>query len=1317
MPIRLAAPKPNLSPLSGYLNRAMGKYRRVVLFRNGSLIFLTATFAWLIVSILDSFVDFPSYLRALWTLAWAFSVGYAFRRYVSIPWRRANNPMWVAERIEARFPTLKDIFSSAIEFEDLDTKDSRSSFALRHETLRRANRRASQLDIEKAIPSRGTKRLVFLCLLTSIILLVLGYRHHKWTEKELSRFLVPFGLASSEPATELEIVSPKNPHRMARGESLPIQIRLRGSLPERVTIVTLSEGGIPVEQAFKLPTENLNQDDPLYTFVLDSTRISTHFKYRVKAGRADSGWREVAVAPAPVLVPREGRPSPQIGLKFPEYTDLPEMDLPDGSSVISGVTGTLVSIRGATDLPIIKAKIGPRPETNRLALASGVIPFAAPNSLSVLALQTLNQEAWREESVTIESNQKNFQVQFIPRLPVGYALIWEDATGLTNQRMFDVRLFPDPSPNVLLERPSAQTDILRTTPNGMIPIKGKMLDKQYAIRNIWIEYRVNNEPIQKISLFDNDQIDQISRIGTVLGSIHGLPMWGGAFRQQQALQDLRIPVSRFTKVGIMPLKAGDVLTLSLVSDDHDNVTLFKSAGRSHEVEITITTADEIEMARQQAQAEIREELQALYNKQLEAQKKVQEVLKKLPPQAPLPADNAEQVGQAEQDQIQLRMKLLAEEGVLNQLQKWKQAAENAPLAKTDAGTRLEESLNELNRLLREELEPLEANLSESRRNPDAKSSLAKAEKRQAEVSGTLKSLIDRLEVGSATGEIRGEIRGLLGEVLRAIERSENLNQKLPAGQPQKLTPEQQAEIEKAASADDRIAEKSRQIIEKLEAQATARDQSLEQKLAQAASKENEAKAKLDQAKKFPPQSAEAMKLKQEAELLLEEATQLRDAAEELRKEIEQLRQAAQSGDVVQLKQNLRDAATKTRENQNEQANLLKKKAANELQKILESLEKNKADSQEGLTKKPRNSERAIQNLIEKQEQLQKKVDQALSREDPQEQKLELEKLAREQRDLERQTREEAQKLIREGANQSAETLRRAARQMNDAAETLERGESPLEKQDDILDTLDTVENARKREQQEEEARLQRENRAKEVDEIKQLREKQSRLIEEIKRLHQNAQKEKKWDRPLQTSLNDVQKLQQDLADKLQETIPQKFNEVPVYERMSKQAAEAMQLAAKRIEIRLDDVETRPFDPEVEQLGEKAIRRQQELALKRLDQLIDALKPDAEGMAKTDPPPMGMGGMPDPMPMAGMMGMMGMKPPLPPLAQLKALRSLQTDLAERTAEFDKAYPDRSKLNEDELQELNALQKAQADVAELLRNINPEGMPKENPKNPN
>jgi hypothetical protein len=53
--------------------------------------------------------------------------------------------------------------------------------------------------------------------------------------------------------------------------------------------------------------------------------------------------------------------------------------------------------------------------------------------------------------------------------------------------------------------------------------------------------------------------------------------------------------------------------------------------------------------------------------------------------------------------------------------------------------------------------------------------------------------------------------------------------------------------------------------------------------------------------------------------------------------------------------------------------------------------------------------------------------------------------------------------------------------------------------------------------------------------------------------------------------------------------------------------------------------------------------------------------------------------------------------------LKALRALQAELKDRTAAFDKAHPDRSKLTDDEKDELKELEESQRELPLLFEHV--------------
>jgi hypothetical protein len=133
-------------------------------------------------------------------------------------------------------------------------------------------------------------------------------------------------------------------------------------------------------------------------------------------------------------------------------------------------------------------------------------------------------------------------------------------------------------------------------------------------------------------------------------------------------------------------------------------------------------------------------------------------------------------------------------------------------------------------------------------------------------------------------------------------------------------------------------------------------------------------------------------------------------------------------------------------------------------------------------------------------------------------------------------------------------------------------------------------------------------------------------------------------------------------------------------------------------------------------------RPMELALRRLEQLADALKPDdAKPPTKKDEPPANPPKAPNdpPKPPDGV----GEQDVVPPLAQLKVLRALQAELNDRTAQFAKDHPEADKLTEAEKEELKELEQAQREIAELFEHMaklfqkdTPKDAPKEMPPPP-
>jgi hypothetical protein len=1307
VPLTLAPPPLDRDDaLTRRLDGIGSRLRRAVVLRSGAwMIGLSVLFLGGL-AFLDYRFQLPSLIRAMGLVGYLVALPILYRRWIREPLSGTDDRVQIAIRVERAYPEFNDSLVSAVQFLRRDPDDRTSSPKLRSAAIRRASRKAERYEFDRAIDVKWVRRSVLGAMVVVAAAGWLVYADANAARTALLRIALPFGGTAATTQTKIEILSPQPlPHRMARGEPLDIRVALRGVIPERINVSTKLDGSPSVDQAYAvLPPEGVTDAAEL-TVRIEPTRIPRDFQFRIRANDADSGWQTVHVHPPPVLVPLDGRPSPQIHLEYPAYTDLSPIDLPDGSSVIECVAGTRVTIRGATDRRVARAWIAFRPEQPMLRLLPALSGLGANPELSVPGFDLLGREVWQEVPVAIGRDGTLLEVTFIPRMPGPYALRFEDDTGLGTTRMFDVRVQPDPAPTVTLERPSAGRDSLLVLPDAELTFAAKVLDKQYAIRAVRLEYRTSHGGAPgSFPWYESDVIGRALPASATLmrGVVPMPPTTPLRLRPQELAFENRLSLTRFRHADGSPLVAGDIVVVHVAADDFDDVTGFKPSGRSHEVELIVVTKQDLEAVEQQAQSDIRGEILRLHALQRDARTKVQEAIQQLRNTGKLRPEDQDKLNRVEQAQQQIRSRINnPEDGLRAQLEKLKQSAKDNHLPRSATTQRLDEAAADLARLANEELEPLEIDLAAARRPPESKESplapLSRAEKRQKEVEQTLLSLLERLEPWSGAGEVRGEARSVLNDTKRQIEKGAQLGSTVPPdAPPEKLNPQQKAELDRAAVGDDRIAERGRQLVEKMNRLAVEKEAAANAKLELADQKDAQAKAAKTEASKHPAGSVEQKAMLRAAEDLAAEAKQSRESAADLKREADALRNAATAGNSEQLKEQLRSAGQARRQNQSGQATAAQKAAAANLEKMLNALEEQQAEDNDRLTRNLKDADKELNELIDKQERLQKKVEDAQAIKDPAQRAEMLEKLSREQEKLEAEARDLAQRLSRNQAEPAAEELRRAAREMAQAREQLDNGEARPEKMDDVLDRLDDAQRELDQARQKNDEELQREQALKFTEELKNVRDREQRLLDESIRIHGQVKKDKKWERPVRTSLNDLIEQQKNLAEELRGLIEKKFTNAAVFGRMLRQSADAMDLAAKRMDSRLESAEIGPFDLELEDIADAGIQGQQKLALKRLDQLLESLKPDKQDAA---PPPMGGGGMPPDMPM----GAGQPRDQLPPLAQLKALRSLQADIAERTEAFDKAHPDRTKLNDDELAELESLQRMQLDVAELIKEL--------------
>lgn len=1318
-----------MNPLQSRLAAFRRQLRYVMTVRGICWLSAVVLVGTTVAGLLDWRLHLPGLVRAgllVGLLGGAGIVGY---RLLLLPWRDRTDDLSLALRIERYYPGLNDALASTIQFLQQPTdSDQCGSPSLRQRAVELALQRVRAYDFGRVIDRRGLRRAGLACVLGLGLVLPLGLLFPAQSAIALSRLANPFGGREWPPQTQLAITARS---RVAQGEPFEIHGLLAGVVPDHATVVWWFENAAPTEHVWTIkPGPDANQGS-LHAR-LDADRVRRSFRFAVRANDADTGWQEVVVLPPPRLVPRDGRPSPQVRLRYPSYSDLPTHDTPDGTGHVEAVAGTEVQFRAAVDRPIARAWIEYRPDPSVVTPTAFLSPLGADHFAALLTLTVGSQSLTAPVPIRLDAAGTRLDVDFVPCVSGAYALRMEDETGLISTRLFDLRLQADPAPTVNLERPSQSLDSLSVLPTAEITVQALAEDLQYAVRTVYLEYRCRkDDPPRRWPLFD--PVAAGRALPPLLAGFAAAPVALPTETLRLRPQRLQI-VQRFSFKQLKHrdgsgLQEGDVITLQACADDYDNVAVDKAPGRSHEVEIRIIGQPALEALLNQAQAQIQQDVTRLREQQRDALKKVDGAEKQWRHTGKLRPEDLDNLVQAEQLQQQIKARVGAkpDEGLQADIARVRQMLQDNHQPRSGTHERMELAARELERLANEELEPIEPLLTEARkenelatprsRDPKTLGPLSEARHHQDEVEKTFDELLARLEPWSKIRDVKAEAKSLLEEQHKLNRQTDRLGKDIPRGRAvEGLDPAQRAELDRAADSQARHAEhvdqmigKMDRLVEERQRQAQERDQQAGDKRRQAEEKERQARDKellaRDEEKKDPSRAEilreEARTQRRESELLRREAEAAAEASRTMQEENNALRQAAAQGRESQVGQQMTQAAQELRQNRLGEAGRAQQAGTEGLQKVVQALDEKRENDLDRLAKRLRNVEQKMLELEQEQERLQKKVKQAQQLADPQQRQQELQKLAREQEQLRRKTQEMAQELTRLRAERAGQALNRASGEMEEAGQQLTRGQDAEEPQDDALDRLDEARRELQRAREQVEEELSREKLAKIADRLKRLKERQESNLAESERLHQALLQRKRWERPLLASLGDLARAQQGLAQETGDLAGEKLTGAKVVVHLLKKSAEAMTRAEERIKQRRQHAlerrdQSEELDVPAETAADTETRHFQREALRRLEQILDVLQPEKGGSQRAGS---GQGGM-------------GQRGPesdgIPELAQLKLLRALQEEVNQRTEAFAKQHPDVGKLTLPEKAELDRIHDDQRAVAELLDQLTaPEG----------
>ena len=401
--------------------------------------------------------------------------------------------------------------------------------------------------------------------------------------------------------------------------------------------------------------------------------------------------------------------------------------------------------------------------------------------------------------------------------------------------------------------------------------------------------------------------------------------------------------------------------------------------------------------------------------------------------------------------------------------------------------------------------------------------------------------------------------------------------------------------------------------------------------------------------------------------------------------LEVARRAAASG-------KMRTAGDNIDQNQIGQAAGRQKQIEEDLRDILDVLANRREHELARLVDKLREAEGQLADLRRRQEGLQKKLEATAEIADPTERQRELDRLTREQQQLQKEAERFARQLERLQAQRASDTTGRAAARMSQAGQSSQEGDSGEASQqaDAAKRDLDEAGQQLAQRRRQAEADLATEQLAKLEDGLTSLRDRQQGVVEETVRLEEAHASAGQFTRGQAVSARNLARQQQTLQDETR-GLAEKLADVEVFHMVLGDAAAQMALAAGRLQRR-----------DTGELTQAAETR----AIRRIDQLLEALKPDFEdGPSEDGSGSGGQGG-------AGGQATDAVRT----LAELKMVKLLQEDLNEQTRGLDAARTEGADLTAEQETEYAKLSQLQGRLAEMIMNLTPptEAGPEDDPE---
>ena len=1256
----------------------------------------------------DWAVHLASPIRAVEFLATIAALGWSIRKFFLRPLLANFDDLALALKIEDRWPGLQDRLASAVEFLELPTDQKTSDNAspeLRKRVIEQAYAEVESIDFTQAIDHRPARQsLKFLGIAAALSLFSVGLGPQS-TKLAMLRFFNPLGGPEWPKATQLKWLEATPKVALGEPWSLVVKVEDGYTIPSSAVAEFTFADGEKAEEPLRVV------DGGEFRGRLES--VTQSFKVRVRAGDDLTEIKPVEAVTPPRLADLK------IQVQPPAYTGLPAITLAPGSAQIRAVEGSMITVTAK-----------------------------ASKTLSSASLKWTDS-AQKPPTIQLDTARQNLSSSWPATAGTGISIDLTDTEGFTSkdQGRLDQQVVPDTAPRVVLEDPATDRDI---TPQAVVPLKIDLED-DFGIAQVKMKYTVSNgsgdpgEPLVKplwtsvpgqAMVKKNKVSDRwdLSPLSLAPGSMITLLIEANDFKTPNGPN---IGKSREIRLRVVTAQEAarqmEDQRREIREETERVLAMQKQANRPvDEAKRTLAqTKDQIpdaakqELANaEQVQKQVGERLnnpadglarkvdrfmQDLDNLKLQnpeaadQMKGLREALAKLE-QGPVPQaeqainranralDNRQNDSQNSNRPGAQAQPKTADQG---KAQQKSQAGDPANQNPTEKGQQAQSKPQDASK---------QAGTEKGQQTAQAKSGdpakQGASEKGQQSAQGKAG---DAAKQGpSEKGQQTAQAKSGDASKQSPSEKGQQSAQAKQGGQ-QPESGKQEAPEQALAQAQDaqkQITDALQQMLGEMSQLESVRGLINEAK--QLAGNQEELNKAIEEAANNPElmgKNAENLPADQKAGLENQAARQ-----NELAKQLQELQQrlgemanrmaekdpvdaaglqeAGENSRQKGTSGKMNQAAEQIAKNQTNAARQGQEQALKEVKQLADDIQNRKEKELSRLVKQLKQAEEEMRNLKRAQVENLLKTKEAGKQPDAAKRKSELQKLARQEQQLQEEAKRQLQKLQRmRSASQAAQAGQKAAGQMGQAQQKMDADDADAaqQNQEEALKNLDEAEQELAQARQEAEEQLAQEQFAKMSDLIKSLAERQSKMVEETVGYDKKKSDTGSLSLPQKAGVRNLGLIEDGLKQETVELAQRMDDGVPVFSLILKKAADSMGKASDS----LQQLETG-----------KPTQASEKSAAERLQQLIDSLQPDKPKDGEQQQQQQGgeqqQGGQQE-------------GDGIPTVAQLKMLKRLQTEINNRTGEYDKMVNGGQKLTLEQKNDLESLKTEQGRLADLLRDL--------------